>query len=57
LSYLLNGKQSISPEMALRLAKAFPNTTPHTWMALQERYDLAKAEKITRAGEVLPLAA
>lgn len=44
LSAIINGKQSVSPEMALRLSKAF-NTTPEFWLHAQENYDLAKASK------------
>jgi antitoxin HigA-1 len=43
-SMLLNGKQGISAEMALRLAKAF-KTTSALWMNLQNEYDLWHAEK------------
>ena len=44
LSAIINGKQGISSEMALRLAKAF-NTTPEFWLHAQENYDLAQARK------------
>ncbi|SHN30927.1 addiction module antidote protein, HigA family [Mucilaginibacter sp. OK098] len=44
LSAIINGKQGISPEMALRLSKAF-NTTPEFWLHAQENYDLAQARK------------
>lgn len=44
LSAIINGRQSISPEMALRLSAAF-NTTPEFWMHAQENYDLAQARK------------
>lgn len=44
LSAIINGKQSITPEMALKLAKAF-NTTPQFWLHAQENYDLAQARK------------
>lgn len=44
LSELLNGKSGISPEMALRLAKAF-NTTPESWLQQQMQYDLWKAKQ------------
>lgn len=44
LSAIINGKQSITPEMALKLAKGF-NTTPEFWMHAQENYDLAQARK------------
>lgn len=43
LSAILNQKQGISPEMSLRLAKAFGNTDAEFWLRLQENYDLAKA--------------
>ena len=41
LSELLNGHTGISPEMAVRLAKAF-NTTPESWLTQQMHYDLWK---------------
>src|SRR5690349_8686913 len=44
LSAIINGKQSISSEMALRLSKAF-NTTPEFWLHAQENYNLAQARK------------
>jgi addiction module HigA family antidote len=46
LSAIINGKQSITPEMALKLAKAF-NTSAHFWLHAQENYDLAQAQKKT----------
>jgi antitoxin HigA-1 len=57
LSKLVNGSAGISPEMALRLAKAF-GSTPDMWLRLQMAYDLAQALKreaeITR--DVRPVA-
>ena len=44
LSAIINGKQSISPEMAIRLSKAF-NTTAEFWLHAQESYDLSQARK------------
>ncbi|MEO8886108.1 MAG: HigA family addiction module antitoxin [Mucilaginibacter sp.] len=44
LSAIINGKQGISSEMALRLGKAF-NTSPEFWLHAQENYDLAQARK------------
>ena len=44
LSEILNGKASISPEMAIRLAKAF-DTSPESWLNQQMQYDLWQAEK------------
>jgi addiction module HigA family antidote len=40
-SLLLNGHASISPEMAIRLSKAF-GRTPEGWLQLQMQYDLAQ---------------
>ena len=39
LSAILNGRAGISPEMAIRLAKAF-DTTPESWLNQQMQYDL-----------------
>ncbi len=52
LSAILNNRQSVTPEMALRLAAAFRNTTAEFWLALQERYDLAKARQRTSVENV-----
>ena len=40
---LVNGRQAISPEMALRLGKLFGNS-PDFWLNLQNAYDLKVAE-------------
>ena len=45
LSAILNKKAGISPNMALRLAEAFQNTTAEQWLAMQEHYDLAEERK------------
>lgn len=44
LNNLVNGKSGISPEMAIRLSKAF-GSTPDTWLRMQLAYDLAEALK------------
>jgi antitoxin HigA-1 len=44
LNSLVNGKAGISPEMAIRLDKAFGGTAD-AWLALQTAYDLAQAKK------------
>ena len=44
LSRVLNGKAGVSPEMAVRLSKAFGSTAGF-WLRLQLNYDLAQAEK------------
>jgi addiction module HigA family antidote len=43
LSAIINGKQSVTPEMAIKLAASFKNTTPEFWLRVQENYDLAQA--------------
>ena len=55
-SELLNGRSGVSPEMALRLAKAF-NTTAESWLAQQMQYDLWNARKKHKNLKVEPLAA
>src|SRR6266704_6779489 len=45
LNNIVNGKSGISPEMAIRLSKAF-GSTPETWLRMQLAYDLAAARKI-----------
>ena len=45
ITSILNGKRSISPETALRLARYFGNS-PQFWMNLQTSYDLAIAEHV-----------
>lgn len=45
LSAIINKKQGVTPEMALRLAAAFQNTTPEFWLLAQDRYNLAQARR------------
>lgn len=49
LSELINGKAGISPEMAIRLSKAFGGSA-ELWLGLQMDYDLAQAAK--KAGKI-----
>jgi len=49
LSALLNGRASLSPEMALRIEKAF-GPKMDTLMRMQASYDITKARD--RAGEI-----
>ncbi len=44
LSNIINGKSGISPEMAIRLSKAF-GSTPSAWLRMQLAFDLAQAQK------------
>jgi addiction module HigA family antidote len=41
ISKLVNGRAAVSPEMAIRLSKAF-GSTPEFWLRLQLNYDLAQ---------------
>ncbi len=44
LTKIVNGKSGISPEMAIRLSKAF-GSSPETWLRMQLSYDLAQARR------------
>ena len=44
LSNVINGKAGISPEMAIRLEKAF-GSTADAWLRMQAAYDLAQARR------------
>jgi antitoxin HigA-1 len=44
LNNVVNCKSGISPEMAIRLAKAF-GSSAETWLRMQLAYDLAQARK------------
>lgn len=43
LSKIVNERGTITPDMALRLSRAF-NTTPDFWLNLQKNFDLWQAE-------------
>jgi addiction module HigA family antidote len=49
LSNLIHGKNGVSPEMAIRLSKAF-GSSPEVWLGMQLDYDLARAQK--KAGKI-----
>ena len=44
LSELVNGKSGISPEMAIRLSKAF-GSSPEVWLGIQMDYELARMQR------------
>lgn len=44
LSRLINGQAGVSPDMAIRLSKAF-GATPDIWIRMQAAYDLAQARQ------------
>ncbi|MFI5391651.1 MAG: HigA family addiction module antitoxin [Bacteriovoracales bacterium] len=52
INRLVNGKTSISPALALKLASSF-NTTPQFWLNAQLAVDLDKAKRLGK--KVLPL--
>jgi len=54
LSQLLNGHAGISPEMAVRLSRAF-GRSPESWLALQSAYDLAQIVESAAKFDVKPL--
>jgi antitoxin HigA-1 len=47
LSRLINGQAGVSPDMAIRLSKAF-GATPDIWIRMQAAYDLAQARQHER---------
>lgn len=54
LSNLVNGRNGISPEMAIRLSKAFGGG-PEIWLGMQMDYDLAQAAKKAGSIKVKPV--
>ncbi len=56
LSELVNGRAGVSPEMAIRLSKAF-STTPEIWLKHQMQYDLWHAQQTLKKVKVEKLAA
>ena len=40
VSSIINEHKSVTPEMALRLSKALPNSTFESWLNLQRNFDL-----------------
>ncbi len=53
---ILNGRRSVTPDTAIRLAKAF-DTSPQYWLNLQSALDLYDAEKRHKYGDIRPLIA
>ncbi len=54
LNRVLKQQSGVSPEMALRLAKAV-GRTPESWLAMQDAYDLWQARKRIRLSRVKKL--
>jgi antitoxin HigA-1 len=51
---LVKGVTSVTPDTALRLARAF-NTTPAYWMNMQTNYDMSIASKVVDVSGIEPL--
>lgn len=51
LARILSGSSGISPEMALRLAKALGRSA-ESWLAMQDRYDLWMARQTVNLDKV-----
>lgn len=50
IARVLQGRSAVSPEMALRLAKAL-GRTPESWLAMQDQHDLWSArQKVSLEG-------
>ncbi len=47
LSKIINERGSVTPDMALRLSRAF-DTTADLWLNLQKNYDLWHAESLSK---------
>jgi len=56
LSTLLNGKASLSPDMAVRIARA-TNTSPESWLYMQAKLDIwIAARKLPKVQELKAIA-
>lgn len=53
---LVKGITSMTPDTAMRLARAF-NTTPEYWMNMQTNHDMALAAKTVDVSKIEPLIA
>ena len=56
LNNLVNERAGVSPEMAIRLSRAFGGS-PETWLGLQMDYDLALAQKKASRLKIAKIAA
>ena len=55
LSKVLNGRSSVTPEMALRLEMAFGKPNAAHWLRLQNAYDLWQTRQHSAAIHVTPI--
>ncbi len=51
ITRIINGSSAVSPEMALRLARAL-GRSPESWLAMQHNYDLWRARRVTDLSHV-----
>ena len=51
---LVKGVTGVTPDTALRLARAF-NTTPAYWVNMQTNYDMSVASKVVDVSGIEPL--
>jgi addiction module HigA family antidote len=51
LTRVVSGKSGISPDMALRLAKAL-GRSPESWLEMQDHFDLWQAKQRIDLGQV-----
>jgi antitoxin HigA-1 len=56
LNNLVNRKSGMSPEMAIRLSRAF-GSTPEVWLGMQMAYDLAQLRQKGFSPEIAPVSA
>ena len=54
ISQITNERKSVTPDMALRLSRAFPNTSAEFWLNLQKNYDLWHASRDSKAWQDVP---
>ena len=52
LSKIINERGSVTPDMALRLSRAF-DTTPIFWLNLQKNYELWQAEHVSKEWKLI----
>ncbi len=52
LSKIVNERESVTPDMALRLSRAF-DTTPGFWLNLQTNFDLWQATRISKSWQIV----
>ena len=51
---LVRGQTSVTPDTALRLAKAL-RTTPEFWITMQSNFDMMSARKMVDVSDIEPL--